>query len=128
MIFFRNYAAHFCSRVIYFSVRLYFAASTGYCFENWEKIQNEEERWVEVGTAMFEQTNYNDLLADLTYYRKTKQNKTQDCGHWLFRVFYCTCEQSCGAEARERREEKHVLVSIKTSHWIVCRGKDTYRT
>ena len=93
-----------------------------------EKIQKEEERWVEVGTGtvIFVHTNYNDLLADLTYSRKTKQNKTQDCGHWLFPVFYCTFERSCSAEARERREERHVLVSIETSHCIMCRDQGTY--
>ena len=45
-----------------------------------------------------------------------------------FPAFNCTRERSCGAGARKRRKDKHVLVSIDTSQYIVFREKGTYRS
>ena len=38
------------------------------------------------------------------------------------------CERSCGTGARKSRKDKHVLVSIDTSRYIVFRDKGTYRS
>ena len=62
----KTYVSHLCSHVTRtgpncVTVRGKFAAGTGHCCKNWEKIQAGEERCVEVGTVLYATTNYNKL-------------------------------------------------------------------
>ena len=95
----------------YVALRRYFAAGTAHCCENWENTNGRRK-------VSLQEQIITKILADLTYSRKTKQNKTkQNVGllPLLFPVIYCACKQSCGAGARKGRKDKHVLASIDTS-------------